>query len=245
MKGNWRPTEHARRSLRCAAVLMGAMALFTTARACEDIPLLELNPFRTVAPADATLRWPAHPRPSTYRVQVRLSHPEGPSYRTLDIQTTATELHLSPLPEQQNINVQALVSVGCGEARGIDNLLATPPLFTVTQASVCRLEHFEPQWQRSHRLAWAPLKGAQAYRVRVVTRPAPDMPTLLNSGNLPTSLQDLVEPLETQAAAIDLAEPLKTPHKLNNALLLVQPICQGKPGSPSAARLPPSASTAS
>lgn len=205
--------------------------------ACSDVPLIEPAGNRVISPTDATLRWTAPAPASRYRVQVRLSHPEGPTLRTIDIQTTETELRLHPLPEGAAISVQALVGVECS-SRSMDDLLATRPLFTVRQQPACRLGAPQPRWQ-STRLSWAPLPQAQTYKVRVVRAPSPAINQTLDSGNLPPTLQDLLAPQEPAGASIDLGELIKLPQNLRDAVLLIQPVCQGQPGVPSAVRIPP------
>ena len=225
-------------------VLGACLALVgTSAFACRDAPLLEPARFSVVSPSDATLRWAPLSQAGSYRVQVRLSHPEGPTLRTIDTQTTETALRLQPLPEAETISVQALVSMGCDQ-RNMDDLLATVPLFTVRQRLACQMGALTPRWQGS-RLSWTPLEQAQSYRVRVVTAPAPTTRTALDSGHLPPSLHDLVPPQELHNPSIDLSGQSIGPDIALQPMLLVHPVCQGKPGLPSAVRIPPTLPLAS
>lgn len=218
------------------ALLFGGLVMSSPALACTNIAPVPLPDSYADQAVGAVLRWAARPDTPTYRLQLRLSRPEGPTLRTLDIQTTATELRLSPLPDAALISLQALIGVGC-DHRNIDDLLATRPVFTLRQSLSCQMGTLLPRWQ-GNRLGWDSLQGAQSYRVRLVTVPSPAAGVTGDKGNLPPSLEDLVQPRDAQVAHIELPQLIVESDELRGAVLLVQPVCQGKPGSTVAARLP-------
>lgn len=234
------------RLLSCAAlgvsVCLGLSLPPGQAQACEVLPLLEPAPGAWVGPQQALLRWQPHPQ-GRYRLQLRVSRPEGPTLQSMDLALNDPQWRLTQPPGTDKASVQVRVTVGCNDD-GVDELVAQAPAFFIRQPVACRVDATTLR-QQGARLSWASVAGARAYRVRVAQAPRIGLPAIDDSPAwLPPQLQAMhqAQVIEPQATLPSVSRPAMAPSETTPPaplVAIVQAQCGSQAGPPATLVLSP------
>lgn len=210
--------------------------------ACEVVPLLEPAVGAWISPQQAVLRWPSTPA-GPYRLQVRISRPEGPTQQTIDLALNDTHWRLEKPPVTDKASVQVRVTVGCS-GDGMNELVAQAPAFFIQQPAACRVNAASLR-QQGAGLSWAAVPGARSYRVRLVHAPRVGLPAIEDSTAwLPPQLKatyqaNVIEPQITLPTASLSAEESSKAENAAPLVAMVQAQCGPQNGPPAALVLNP------